>query len=125
MTDTGWGLTEEEAWDALEDLYREGKIDHVPTIGSGGEPAFTMTDEGMDHARGVMRENDAALAMLMQLAVDNADDGEEVGALVGMAETIRDDAGVNVWRRLREHAESLPTIDFEELPERFYEEFDP
>jgi len=120
------GLSEDEVWDSLEELYRRGDINHVPGIGSDVEPAFRLNEQGMDNARELLRENVDALAMLMQQAVEHADEGEEAAAMVKFAKMIRDDVGVNVWRRLAEHPHADKIgVDFEGLPEKFYRQFDP
>lgn len=125
MNDSPFQLSEDEVWGSLETLYGEGKVDHVAGIGSDVKPGFTLTDEGIESAREVLRENDGALGMMLQLAVENAEPGEEPAAIVSMAKQIRDDVGVNVFRRLRAHRDDIPAIDFEGLPEHFYDKFDP
>lgn len=122
-------MDEDEIWDALEELWRDEKVEHVPTVGDVDEHHFSLTDEGTEYARDLLRENDEGVLMLVQLVlqgVDRPGDTEAVSeALVEFGVHLRDDVGVNVFRVLRRHSEEVQGIDVEDLPEAFIEDFDP
>lgn len=123
-------MDEGESWKALEELWREGKIDHVPSIGDVDEHNFTLTDEGTESARELLRENDDAVLMLLSIVVKEhvarPNDESELAEFLGMfAEKLREDVGVNAFRVIRRNPEKAPGIDVEGLPEAFVEQFDP
>lgn len=123
-------MDEDETWDALEELWREGKIDHVPGIGDVDSPQFNLTDEGVKATRELFRENDDAVLMLLSIAVKDQvarpnDESELAEVLTTFAKKLRDDAGVNAFRVIRRNPEKAPGIDAEGLPEAFVEQFDP
>lgn len=118
--------SEEEMWDAIQELYDEGKIDHVLTDETD-EPAFALSEKGVESARASLQENDAMVLYMVQIhlneTVDRQKDESEVAeALIDLAKWMRDDAGVNVFRVLERSETEI--IDFEGLPEGFLERFD-
>jgi hypothetical protein len=120
---------DDDTWDALEELWEEEKIEHVPAVGDVDDPQFKLTDEGRDAAREVLRENDDAVLMLLSIAVENVDrpndESAVAEALVEFAGVLRDDAGVNAFRVLRRHPEKAPGIDVENIADEFVRRFDP
>lgn len=121
------GLSEDEVWDALEELHREGDIDHVPGIGSDVDPAFTLSDSGVKRATEVLRESDEAVLYLVGLAAQDAlkSDHSVAEALVRFGGHLRDDADLNVFRVMRRHSERIDWLDVDGLPDEFVEAFDP
>lgn len=121
------GMSEDEVWDCLEELYRGGDIDHVPGIGSDVEPAFTLSESGERRAENLLRENDEALLYLIGLAAKDAlnSDQSVAQALVSFGALIRDDVGVNVFRVMKRHSEKIDWLDIEGVPEEFVQAFDP
>lgn len=120
---------DDETFEALEELYREGKIDHVPGIGSDTEPGFTLTDAGDRAAEDLLREDDDALLFLVSLFLDDVDrpgDTEAVSRmLVKAGRLIRDEIGRNIFRVMADNPDAVPGIDADDLPETFLEAFDP
>lgn len=121
---------EDEIWGGLEDLWREGKINHVPSEDPDEEGGFTLTEHGNAAARDLLRENDDAVIMLLSVHieehVDKKGDPKRVAeALTEIAEWIRDDAGVNAFRVLKRNPEKAPGINVEGFSEAFLSQFDP
>lgn len=129
MSNNDFEMSEEETWDAIQDLYEEGKIDHVLTDETD-EPAFTLNEKGMKSARQSLRENDAMVLFLIQTHLSRTverrkDESEIAEALVDLAKWVRDDVGVNIFRVMERNPEAAEAIDFSGLSETFIEQFDP
>jgi hypothetical protein len=120
-------MTEEEVWDALEELHQDSKIDHVPGIGSDVDPAFTLTDKGIESARHHLKENDEAVLLFVHVVLSEVDRPMDTTALAealdDVGQHLRDDVGVNVFRVLRR--QDVDWFDAEGLPEEFVEVYDP
>lgn len=119
-----------ETWDALEELHREGKIEMEPSGDPDAEPGFSLTEHGLANARDQLRENDEMVLFMVQVhlteTVDRKKDEAEVAeALIDLAKWLRDDAGINVFRVLRRNPEAMEAIDFEGLGEGYISRFDP
>lgn len=121
------GVSEDEVWDSLEELYREGDVDPVPGIGSDVDPRFTLSESGERRAEDLLRENDEALLYLVGLAAQDGfnSDGSVAQSLVSFGTRIRDDVGVNVFRVMKRHSEKIDWLDIEGVPEEFVQAFDP
>lgn len=117
------GMSEQDAWEGLEEAYRDGLIDHVPGLGSDVDPAFELNEDGEREAERILRENDGAVFHVLSMALDDADDTTE--GLVKIAGFLRDEAGVNAFRVMERHPEACPGIDIENVPEEYIEQFDP
>jgi hypothetical protein len=120
-------MDEDEAMDALEDLWREGKVEHVPGVGDVDEHNFKLTDDGTAAAQELLREDDSAVLQIVAFhlsSVDRPGDTSNViRALIDLAEWLRDDLEVNLWRVLRRTSEEH-NIGVNDLPEEFVERFD-
>lgn len=127
-TDTdGERMTQDEIWDALEELHGDGLIDHVPGIGSDVDPAFTLNEQGSEFARDMLQENEDALLYLTGIVLKQAEpfDSEKELAreLIEFAEWINEDAGINVLRVINENIGRVPFLTAE-LPEQLVEYYD-
>jgi hypothetical protein len=121
-------MDEEDIMEGLEELYRDGDIDHVPGIGSDTEPAFKLNDSGRESARQLLRDNDGAVLMLVQLTLNDVDrpgDSEALAeALDGLATQVSEDAGVNVFRVLKRHGDDIEWLETDSMSESFLQQYD-
>jgi hypothetical protein len=120
---------DDETMDALGELFREEKVNMDVPADPDEEANFSLTDEGTEAAREILRENDQAVLMVatMQLeSMERSGDSEAVSRqLIDLGAWLRDDSGVNLFRVLRRNPEAMPTFQAEDLPEEFLEVFDP
>jgi len=122
-------MDEDEVWDAMESLHREGKVEVEPSGDPDGDPGFSLSEHGEAAAKDLLREKDDAVLMVLAEALKNVDrpgDPSNVAeALVDIAKFIRDDVGVNAFRVIQRNPEKAPGISAEDLSEAFIEQFDP
>lgn len=123
-------MDEDDAWDALEELWEEGKVEHVPGIGDVDEHRFTLTENGVEDAEQLLREDDDQVLWLFGFHLDrnverknNKD--EMLDEIVSFAKTLRDTAGVNLFRVLARNPDVYEWIDADGLANDFIEAFDP
>lgn len=114
-------------WDALEEMYRDGEVDVVPGIGGDTEPAFTLTDKGLESATDLLSENDDAVLSLLVMVI-NQSEGEITAdhvaeVIAKLAPRLRDDAGVNLLRVLQR--QDPPWFDADGLTQSDLEAYDP
>jgi hypothetical protein len=121
---------EDETWDALEELYREGRIDVEPSGDPDDpEPSFSLTEHGLASVRDGLRENDEMVLFLIRVHLSETverrqDESEIAERLIELAEWVRDDVGVNIFRVMKRNPEAAPVIDIEDLGESFIQWFD-
>lgn len=121
---------DDEMWEALEELHREGRIRVEPSGDPDDpEPAFSLTEHGLASARDQLRENDEMVLFLIQVhlteTVERKQDESEIAeALIDLAKWVRDDVGVNIFRVLKRNPEAAQAIDFDGLSEAFLQRFD-
>lgn len=117
------GLSESEVWDALEELYQDGFIDHAgDTV--GGRPQWNLNDDGEEYVQNLFGEFDDALAYLASLAIRNAPEGDELEVLLQFAGFVRDDMGINMLRRLKQ-SDDVDVDLLDDFPEDVLRRFDP
>lgn len=122
---------DDETWAALEELHHDGRIEMEPSGDPDDpEPAFSLTEHGLAHARGQLRENDEMVLFLIQVHLTETvereqDESEIAAALVELAEWVRDDVGVNIFRVMKRNPDAKHAIDFDGLGEAFIQRFDP
>jgi len=122
-------MDDDEAWDAMEALYREGKVEVEPSGDPDGDPSFSLSEHGEAAAEDLLREDDEAVLLFLAEAVKNVDrpgDPSNIASeLIDMAGWLRDEVGVNAFRVLKRNPEKAPGISVEDLPEKYLEQFDP
>jgi len=121
-------MDREEVMSGLEELYRDGEIEHVPGIGSDTDPAFKLNESGRETARNLLRDNDPAVLMLVKLTLNDVDrpgDTEALAeALDGLATHLAEDTGVNVFRVLKRHGDEIGWLDTDSMSESFLQQYD-
>lgn len=120
---------EDETWKALEELWREGRLEMEPPAEPGGEARFSLSEHGLASARDQLRENDEMVLFLVHVHLNETverkkDESEIAEALIDLAKWVRDDVGVNIFRVLKRNPEAAEAIDFGGLSEKFIKQFD-
>lgn len=123
------GMSEDEVMDALGELYREGKVDMVPTVGNVDpkKQQFSLNEDGREYARDLFRESDDAVLHILGIHVSRNrpyDSQKEVAeAVIEFAEWFAEDTGVNPLRVINRHIDRVPFIS-EPLPAELVEYYD-
>lgn len=123
------GLSKDEAFEALGELYRDGRVDMVPQVGDVDpqDTQFTFTEDGEQHARELFRESDKAVLYIIGIHLQKSkpfDSERELSeALIEFAEWFAEDTGVNPLRVINRHVDDVPFIA-ERLPDPLVEYYD-
>ena len=125
----GPGMSEDEVMEALGELYREGKVDMVPTIGSVDpeEQRFTLTDSGVDYGRELLSEDDDMVLYLYGLHLSRYNKREHGGLaeyIDDFATWVAEDAGVNLFRVIDRTDKEVPGFKTTDFDEDFLERYD-
>lgn len=113
----------DDVMDAMGELYRDGKVDMVPTIGdvSPEEQQFTLNDDGMEYAEALLQERPELVEMVVTLHISkHGADGETLDDLF---KWLRDESGVNAVRALIETDPDWFSTD--DIDESFIAQYDP
>lgn len=87
-------MDEDDAWEAMEELYRDEKIDRV----QGNR--FTLNDQGVEFAEQLLRENPEHVEFLCLLHLNkHGVDGDNMNEFLHW---IRDEVGINPMESLIE-----------------------
>lgn len=129
MSDDDHGLDEDEVFEALGELYREGKVDMEPAVGNvdARKRKFSLTEKGFAGVRETFEESDAAVLYLVGLVLEEQrpfESEEDLGsALLKFSNWFADETGINAIRIINRNVDDVPYIR-EPLPESVAEPFD-
>lgn len=116
-------MDKDETFEALGELYRDGFVDMKPTIGDvpPEKQQFSINEDGMDYAEGLMKENPKMVEMLIAIFInEHGTEGESVDEYF---QWIRDEVGVNPVKALQETDPEWFNTD--DLDEEFIQVYEP